>query len=257
MASAISSFSRARSRLELLDAGLQLAQALGGALGLALQVVLLDLEAVQHGALGRLLIAQRLQLVGGLGLGAQRLGLAPRSPAPAFSSAAASSASSLVDLALRLLPAQVQDDGVELADLGGQLLVAPRLPGLALQALDLRVELAQDVVEARQIALRRLEAQLRLVAAAVQAGDAGRILQDAAALLGLGIDELADLPLPHQRRRAGAGGGVLEQDAHVARAHLPAVDAVGRARLALDAARHLERVAGVELGRCLVAPSCR
>ena len=133
----------------------------------------------------------------------------------------------------------------------GQLLVAPRLPGLALQALDLRVELAQDVVEAGEIAFGRPQAQLRLVPAAVQAGDAGRVLQDAAALLGLGIDELADLPLPHQRRRAGAGGGVLEQDAHVAGAHLPAVDAVGRARLALDAARHLERVVAVELGRRL------
>ena len=89
-----------------------------------------------------------------------------------------------------------------------------------------------------------LQAQLGLVAAAVQAGDAGRILQDAAALLGLGVDDLADLALAHQRRRACARRGVLEQDAHVAGAHLLAVDAIGRARLALDAARDLQRLAG-------------
>ena len=144
-----------------------------------------------------------------------------------------------VDLGLRLHPSQVQHDGVELADLARDLLVAPRLPGLALQALDLRVELAQDVVDAGEVALCRLEAQLCLVPAAVQAGDAGGVLQDAATLLGLGVDQLADLALAHESRRAGAGGGILEQDAHVARAHLAAVDAEGRARLALDAARHL------------------
>ncbi len=40
-------------------------------------------------------------------------------------------------------------------------------------------------------------------------------------------------------------------------AHLLAVDAVGRARLALDAARHIERLAAVELGRRLAAACCR
>ena len=159
---------------------------------------------------------------------------------PTFSSAADEARLLALDLALRLDPAQMQHDGVELADLGRQLLVAPGLPRLALQAFDLRVELAQDVVEAREIAFGRTQAQLGLVAAAVQAGDAGRILQDAAALLGLGVDDLADLPLAHQRRRAGAGGGILEQDAHVAGAHFLAVDAIGRARLALDAARHVQ-----------------
>ena len=121
------------------------------------------------------------------------------------------------------------------------LLVAPRRARLPLQALDLRVELAQHVAEAGEVGLRRLQAQLRLVAAAVQAGDAGGILQDAAALLGLGVDDLADLALAHQRRRAGAGRRVLEQDLDVAGARLAAVDAVGRAGLALDAARDLDR----------------
>ena len=100
-----------------------------------------------------------------------------------------------------------------LADLARKLLVAPRLPRLPLQAFDLRVELAQDVAEAREVGFGRLQAQLGLVAAAVQAGDAGGILEDAAALLGLGVDDLADLALAHERRRARAGRRVLEQDA--------------------------------------------
>ena len=98
-----------------------------------------------------------------------------------------------------------------------------------------------------------LKPQLGLVTPAVQAGDAGGVLQDAAALLGLGVDELADLALPHQRRRARTRRSILEQDAHIAGAHLPPVDAEGRARLALDAPRHLQRVMRVELGRRLAA----
>jgi len=93
-----------------------------------------------------------------------------------------------------------------------------------------------------------LQAQFGLVPAAVQTGDAGGILQNPAALLGLGVDQLADLALAHEGWRAGARGGILKQDAHVARARFPAVDTVGRACLALDAARDFQRVAGVELG---------
>ena len=99
------------------------------------------------------------------------------------------------------------------------------------------------------MALRRLEAKLGLVAAAVQAGDAGGVFQHAAALLRRGIDDLADPALAHQRRRARAGRGVLEQQPDVARAHVLAVDPIGRARLALDAPRHFQHVAVVELGR--------
>ena len=60
---------------ELLDAGLELALPIGRALRLALEVLLLDPEAGEDGALGGLLLAQRLQLPGGLRLGPDRLGL--------------------------------------------------------------------------------------------------------------------------------------------------------------------------------------
>ena len=90
----------------------------GGALRLALQVLLLDLEAGEDGALGRLLLAQRLQL--------RRRprprpcsALASASVArPTFSSAAARSASSASTWPCASAQLQVQHDGLELADLG-------------------------------------------------------------------------------------------------------------------------------------------
>src|SRR6185503_9535079 len=118
-------------------------------------------------ALGRLLIAQRLQLAGGVGFGPDRLGLG-LGGAPDLLQSRREIGLAGIDLALRLSPLQVEDDGLELANLGRDLLVAPRSPRLPLQALDLRVELAEDIVEAGQIAFRRAQAQLRLVAAAVQ-----------------------------------------------------------------------------------------
>ena len=89
--------------------------------------------------------------------------------------------------------------------------------------------------------------------ARVQARDAGRLLEDQPARLRLGGDDLADLALAHQRGRAGAGRGVGEQQLHVARAHLAAVDAIGRARLALDPARDLDRLGSLKAaGRAAV-----
>src|SRR3546814_2091235 len=74
------------------------------------------------------------------------------------------------------------------------------------------------------------------------AGDAGGLLQQVAAVLRLGIDDGADAALAHQRRRMGAGGGVGEQELHVAGAHVLAVHPVDRAGTPLDAAHHLDLV---------------
>ena len=84
--------------------------------------------------------------------------------------------------------------------------------------------------------------------ARVQPGDAGGLFQDAAARLRLGRDDFVDLALPHQGRRARTRGGVGEKDLDVAGADLAAVDAIGRARFALDPARHFEHFGIVEGG---------
>ena len=87
------------------------------------------------------------------------------------------------DQLLRVHPAQVEDERFLAPDLGR------RSPCSAAPARACRFRLStcelswpSDVVEAREIGLGGLEPQLGLVAAAVQAGDAGGILEDAAAL---------------------------------------------------------------------------
>ncbi len=144
---------------------------------------------------------------------------------------------------------QMMLQGLGLADLSRNLAVALRLPGLALQRLQLRGELADHIAEALEIGFGGLEAKLSLMAPAVQAGNAGGVFQHAAALLRSGIDDLPDAALAHQRRGARTGRCVLEQQADVAGAGVLAVDPVGRADLALDAPCHLKIVGVVELGR--------
>ena len=136
-----------------------------------------------------------------------------------------------------------------LAHLGRDFAVADRLARLLLQAVDLSGQLADHVLDAGQVGFGGLEPQFGLVAAGMKPGDAGGVFQHAAALLGLGLDDLADLALVDQRRRTRAGGGVGEQDLHVAGAHVAAVDAIDRARLALDPARDLQDLAVVHGGR--------
>ncbi len=155
---------------------------------------------------------------------------------------------------LRRAPGQVQQKCLCLADLGRNLLVAARLPRLPFQALRLRVHLAEDVIEARKVGLGGFQAQFRFVAAGMETRNARGVFQNAAALLGLGIDDLADLALANESGRSRAGRGVLKQHFDVARAHLLAIDAVGRARLALDAAGDFQHVVSVELGGSL---TCR
>src|SRR5262249_10291888 len=129
--------------------------------------------------------------------------------------------------------------------------VADRLPRLPLERVDLSSELIDDILEPRQVLLRRAQPQLRLVPPRVQARYAGRLLQHAPTLFGLGLNDLADAALVHHGGRGRAGRRVGEENVHVAGAHLAAVDAIGGARVALDAARDVERVVFVELRRRL------
>jgi hypothetical protein len=153
-----------------------------------------------------------------------------------------------VDLPASGRPLQVVVQGLHLVDLVGDLAVALSLAGLAPYGVQLRFDLADQVGEPPEIGFGGLQPQFRLVAAAMQAGDAGGVLKHAAALLRRGIDDFADAPLLHQRRRPGARGGIFEQEPDVAGAHVLAVDLVSGARFALDPPRHLEQVGVVELG---------
>ena len=116
------------------------------------------------------------------------------------------------DVGIGVEPAQMEQHGLGLAHLGRDFAVADRLPRLLLQAVDLAGQLPDHILDAGEIGFRRLQPQFGLVAAGVQPGDAGGVFQHAAALFGLGLNDLADLALVNQRRRTRAGGGVGEQE---------------------------------------------
>ncbi len=141
---------------------------------------------------------------------------------------------------LRRDPAQVKQRRLGLADLCGDRAVAHGLARLAFESVHLRRQLGNNVFQPGEILLRRLQAQFGFVPTLMQAGNAGRLLQHAASLFRLGLDDLADAALMHQRGRAGAGRSVGEQQLHVARAHFTAVDAIGRTGVTLDAARDFQ-----------------
>jgi hypothetical protein len=151
-----------------------------------------------------------------------------------------------LDLGSRAGIADEEEQRLQLADLGREIAITYGLTGLAAQTLDLRVEAAQHVLHTNQVVLGAFQPQLRLVAAGMEARDAGRVLEDAAPRLGLRRDQLADLALAHEGGRARAGGGVREQDLHVASPNLPPIDAVVRALLALDAPGDFEEIGVVE-----------
>jgi hypothetical protein len=136
-----------------------------------------------------------------------------------------------------------------LAHLGGDFAEANGLARLLLQAVDLAGQLPDHVLNTGEVGFGRLQPQLGFVAARMKAGDAGGVFQHAAALLGLGLNDLADLALVDQCRRTRAGRGVGKQDLHIAGADVAAVDAIGRAGLAFDAAGDLKKLAIIDGGR--------
>ena len=155
----------------------------------------------------------------------------------------------LVGLDGRRRPAQVQNDRLGLTDAGADVSVARGLPDLPLEALELGLERRHHVVEPGQVQLRRAQAQLRLVAARMEAGDPGRLLQQRPPVGGLGVDHGVDLALADQPRRVGAGERIGEKKLHVPGPDLTPVDPVAGTPAALDAAGHLDLVRVVELRR--------
>jgi hypothetical protein len=149
----------------------------------------------------------------------------------------------------RLQPLQVQQGGVGAADVLVEVAVAVGLAGLLLQRLELALQGDDDVVEPGQVGLGGAQPELGLVAPRMQPGDAGRLLEQGAAVGRLGVDDGTDPALAHQRGGVGAGGGVGEQQLDVAGPRLAAVDPVDRAGAALDAADDLELLMLVERRR--------
>ena len=137
---------------------------------------------------------------------------------------------------IRLGPAAIQKQTLGLTQGGADLAIAGGGAGLTGKACGLRRKLVQRVIDAGQVRLGGIQLQFGLVAALVKTGNPRRLFQNPAARLGLGVDQLRYLPLPHQRRRMRPGRGVRKQHLHVAGTHFLAVDAIGAAGIAGDAA---------------------
>ena len=110
--------------------------------------------------------------------------------------------------------------------------------GLLLELVQVGVELAQDVVDARQVLARVLEPVLGLAAALLVLADAGGLFQEQAQLLGARFDDAADRALADDGVGARPQAGAQEDVLHVAPAHRLAVDVVAAAAVAREHAPH-------------------
>ena len=134
------------------------------------------------------------------------------------------------------------DENVERAQLVLQLLVAARLAGLALQGTDLALDLADDVGQAQQVGLGLLQLAQGLLAVGLELGDAGGLLEDAAAILGARGENGVDLPLGHHRVAVGADARAHEEALDVAQAAGVLVDEIGPLARAENAPRDRDLV---------------
>ena len=118
--------------------------------------------------------------------------------------------------------------------------VAPRLGRLPLQRAALLLDLEDDVVDAGQVLLRRLELQLRGAAAALVLRDAGRFLDQLPPIGRPRAENLADLALLDDRVGLDAEPGVHQQVLHVAQPADLAVDQVFALARSVEPAHQLD-----------------
>ena len=96
--------------------------------------------------------------------------------------------------------------------------MAARGLGLALERAELAADLAQQVLHAQQAGLGGVEAALGVLLALAVLQDAGRFLDDRAAVLGAGVEHGVDLALADDHVLLAADAGVAEQLLHVEQA---------------------------------------
>ena len=122
-----------------------------------------------------------------------------------------------------LVAGEVEADRAQLLD---QAAVAAGGVGLALQRRELAPDLAQQVVEAQEVALGGLEPALGPLAPLAELQDAGGFLDDRPAVLGAGVEHRVELALPDDHVLLAADAGVGEQLLDVEQAARRAVDLV-------------------------------
>ena len=124
------------------------------------------------------------------------------------------------------------DEHPQLVELLDQHLVPARRLGLALERLELTAHLAEQVLEAQQVRLGRVEAALGLLLALAVLQDAGGLFDDRATVLGAGVQHGVDLALADDHVLLATDAGVGQQLLQIEQAARRTVDRV----LALTAA---------------------
>ena len=111
-------------------------------------------------------------------------------------------------------------------ELGDEVAVAAGGVGLALERAQLAAHLAQQVLEADEVALGGGQPALGLLLAPAVLEDAGGLLDDEAAVLGPGVEDGVDLALADDHVLLAADAGVGQQLLDVEQAARHAVDGV-------------------------------
>ncbi len=119
-----------------------------------------------------------------------------------------------------------EDDAEACAQLFAECAVTLGLGGLALERGHLSRDFLEDVVYAGEILLGGFEAELGEALLGLEAGDAGGFFDDAAAVEGLGAEELADALLADHGVGFAAEAGAHEDVLNVAQATDLAVEEV-------------------------------
>ena len=117
---------------------------------------------------------------------------------------------------------------------GLQRVVLGRHHGLLFQLVEVGVQLAQDVLDARQVLARVAQAVFGLAAALLVLGHAGRLFQEQAQLLGPRLDDAADGALADDGVGARAQAGAQEHVLHITAAHRLVVDEVTAVAIARE-----------------------
>ena len=138
------------------DPPVELGASRGGAAFFGIEGVVGEGDAVQPGGRGGLGVAQRRHLMGGDSGAAGGLRLRARALRD-VPQVALELCLGLDDLAARILEGDVEEQGLRASDLARQAAVADRLPCLALEALELGLDLAEHVFQPLEIVLGRVE----------------------------------------------------------------------------------------------------
>ncbi len=140
----------------------------------------------------------------------------------------------LLLLALRLVLAQQPQQALLFLAVGLQFLVLGRHHRLRLELLEVRAQFAHDVLDARQVLARVVQAVLGLAAALLVLRHAGGFLEEHAQLFGLGLDDPRDHALPDDRVGARPEAGAEEDVLDVAAARRQIVDVVAGGAVARE-----------------------